>query len=617
MRYLSKSILFITLFFIQFAYSQTTVYVKTNQFGRGILKTRGSETYVITPEHLLKNYYAPIQVHGKAGQRARAEKLKDYTGDLAVLRFSESQTLNAEKWELHKNYNTIIETISEAYVELREEDGSATKVAVSITGVDVQFISIKPEDPNENFYQGMSGSSLFVNYQGQKVFLGMLQSIADDKNGSVFRADEMEKILGSFFNPVKAKKRSSVITDQNMTKEVDDFRFNLMNINKSADKVTFEFELTSLKEDQEIYIFLSNVYMYENSGLEYKINSIIIGNKKNDYRGIGYNLVKETAVPLKLVFTGVSSTAEFASLLSVNFSSNNTSKNFEYKDLYFGENTEDVSESGKWSKEELGFKFELQNIKKTGTEVVVTFTAESLDRDKHISMSDKYISMYDDRGSEYKPHNITIANKSINYSGSVSHNLIQGIKVPIIMTFKDVSTAVKAVPLLKVDFYGVNNNKGVFQIRNLSFAEKAATTTKTQTQTLANNLAKTTNKTVSSSDCSEIYFYRKMSMLEYPSPVYLYNHGELIATLEPGMRFKTTVCDPNRSYVFSVRTNPDEIALVNSKPVVEMGKKYYLKINCNAGISAIKLMDDKKGEKDVNNNGKFKRGLTDIELSEY
>jgi hypothetical protein len=221
--------------------------------------------------------------------------------------------------------------------------------------------------------------------------------------------------------------------------------------------------------------------------------------------------------------------------------------------------------------------------------------------------------MYDDKGSEYTPYNISIGNKS---SHIVKHNLIQGIRVPLILKFKDVASSAQGISLLKVGFSDTKN-KGVFQIRNLSFAEKAATTTKTQTQTLTNNLAKTSTKTVSSSDCSEIYFYRKMSMLEYPSPVYLYNHGELIATLEPGMRFKTTVCDPNRSYVFSVRTNPDEIALVNSKPVVEMGKKYYLKINCNAGISSIKLMDDKKGEKDVNNNGKFKRGLTDIELSEY
>jgi hypothetical protein len=106
-------------------------------------------------------------------------------------------------------------------------------------------------------------------------------------------------------------------------------------------------------------------------------------------------------------------------------------------------------------------------------------------------------------------------------------------------------------------------------------------------------------------------------MLEYDAPVYLYNHGELIAKLEPGMRFKTTVCDPDRSYVFSVRTNPDEIALVNSKPVIEMGKKYYLKINCNAGISSIKLMDIKKGKKDIANNSKFKRSLTDLTLNEY
>jgi len=609
MRYLSKFILLLSLILIQFAYSQTTVYVKTNQFGRGILKMRGSETYVITPEHLLKEYYGPITVHGKAGQRARAELLKTYIGDLAILQFSDAPNFNASKWQLDKNYSSIIETISEAYVELREEDGSASKVAVSITGVDVQFISIKPDDHNEKFYQGMSGSSLFVNYQGQKVFLGMLQSIADDENGSVIRADEMEKILGSFFNPVKAKKRSTVITDQSMTREVEDFRFSLMNINKSADKVTFEFEVTSLQKDREISLSSRDIRLYENTGLEYIPNTITIGNKT--YRYVNYNLVKGTAVPMKLIFTGVSSSAEFASLLSVGFSTNNIKNSFEYKDLYFGDNKEDAGETGKWSKEELDFKFELEDVNNTGTEVVITFTATSLNRDKLISLSHNDIFLYDDMGSEYKPYNISVGNKSYHY---VEHNLIQGIRVPLILNFKDVASSAQGISLLKVGFSDTKN-KGVFQIRNLSFAEKAASATKTETP--ANNLAKTSAKTVSPSDCSEVYFYRKMSVLEYDVPVYLYNHGELITKLEPGMRFKTTVCNPDRTFVFSVRTNPDEIALVNSKPVIEMGKKYYLKINCNAGISSIKLMDNKKGQKDVESNSKFKRSLTELTLNEY
>ncbi|WP_370390102.1 hypothetical protein [uncultured Winogradskyella sp.] len=609
MKHLNKLIIALSILVGYYSYSQSTVYVKTNQFGRGILKMRGSETYVITPEHLLKDYYGPITVHGKGSVRARAELLKTYIGDLAVLRFPEAQSLNATKWQLDKNYSAIIENIFEGFIELREEDGSASKVAVTITGVDVQYISIRPKDYREKFYQGMSGSSLFVDYQGKKVFLGMLQSIADDENGSVIRADEMEKILGSFFNPVKAKKSSAVITDKNMTREVDDFRFNLININKSADKVTFEFEVTSLKKDREIFLSNRDIRLYENNGLEYNPNTITIGNKS--YRYVDYNLVEGTAVPMKLVFTGVSSSAEFASLLTVGFSANNIKNSFEYKDLYFGDNKEDVGETGKWSKEELGFKFELDDINKTGTEVVITFTATSLNRDKPIFLSNNDIFLYDDLGSEYKPYNISVANKSYRY---VEHNLIQDVRVPLILSFKDVASSTKGISLLKVGFSD-KKNKGVFQIRNLSFAEKAANATKTQTA--VTNVTNTTSKPVSSSNCSDIYFYRKMSMLEYDAPVYLYNHGELIAKLEPGMRFKTTVCDPDRSYVFSVRTNPDEIALVNSKPVIEMGKKYYLKINCNAGISSIKLMDTKKGKKDIANNSKFKRSLTDLTLNEY
>jgi hypothetical protein len=605
MKYLNKLILILSIAVVQYSFSQSTVYVKTNQFGRGILKMRGGETYVITPEHLLKEYFGPITVIGEGSERARAELLKTYIGDLAVLRFPEEHNLYCNKWQLDENFSSIIENIFEAFVELREEDGSATKVAVAITGLDVQYIFIRPNDYREKFYQGMSGSSLFVNYQGKKVFLGMLQSIADDENGLVIRADELDKILGSFFNPVKKEKRSSVITDKDLVREVQGIKFELLNINKSADKVTFGFDVTSLNEDKQIAFNVRENQLIVD-GYEYNGNTINIGNQSGSW--VQYNLVKGIPVPLKFIYTGISSSAEFASSLKVKFTINRVANSFKYGELFLGDNTEELDDSGNWSKEELGFEYELESFRKTGDQAEFIFSVTSLNTDKTIKIGSRDVLLYDDRGFETNAHKILIGNKTSNY---VDYNLIRDVKVPFILTCK-IDAAAKGVSKLEVNFSD-GKNKGVFEIRNLTFPEKTAT----ETQKTENKFISNSNESELITNCSEIYFYRKNSSLESPTSVYLYNHGELLTRLDQGVRYKAIVCDPDRTFKFSVRTNQDEIALSNCKPDIEMGKKYFFKINCVAGISSIKLMDTSKGEKDIENNSKFKRKLVTIPLTDY
>ena len=323
MKNLSQLFLLLSVLFIQNVFSQTTVYVKTDQKGRGILKNRGSECFVITPEHLVKNYNGYITIFGEGSIKSTANLLRSYVGDLAILRFEGENNQNCTTWQLTKNYSVIIENISEGYVEVRGIDGSTEKFTVSINTIDEQYITILPKHERDKFRKGMSGSSLFVEYQGEKVFLGMLQSISDDENGSVIRADEMDKLLSAFFNPVKK-----------------------------------------------------------------------------------------------------------------------------------------------------------------------------------------------------------------------------------------------------------------------------------------------------SSLCSDIYIYRKNGFLECPETVYLYNHGELLVKLQPGTRYLAKVCD-DRSFKFSVKTNPNDIAYSTSKPDIKLGKIYYFKVSCGVGVSTVALQENKKGEKEINSNGKFKRKLKPITLTEY
>jgi uncharacterized protein YcfL len=607
MKKIRQLLLLLSVLFLQNAYCQTTVYVQTNQFGRGILKIRGSECYVITPNHLLKNYNGPINVFGEGSVRSRADLLKSYVGDLAILRFTGDNNHNCTKWHLNKNYSSVIESISEGFIEMRDKDGSSSKFAVSITGVDVQYITIRPKDFREKFYQGMSGSSLFVNYQGEKVFLGMLQSISDDETGSVIKADEMDKLLDSFFNPIERKKRSNVISDKDLTKEVLDFRFELLDIYKSGDRVTFTFDVTSLKSDKVLRLSNYDIFLYDDKGLESKPNNIVIGNKTNNI--VDYNMVQGISVPMKITFTGIPSSAQFATLLKVGFSDKETKSDFEFRELYFGD--EPIEEMGNWSKDALGFKYDLLDYDKIGTDVVFTFTITSLDKDKVIRLNNYHIYLYDNNGLEYKPNNIIIGNQSNNI---VEYNLIQGIQVPLIFSFKNIASSATGVSLLKIGFSDKQNESNI-QIRNLTFT-KAKTNNDSNVITKNDNNSTAKNVSEKSSSCSELYFYRKNGVLECEETVLLYNHGEFLAKLEPGTRFKSIVCD-DRSFKLTVKLNPNDLAFSVSKPEIVLGGNYYFKIGCAVGVATISIQENKKGVKDITNNGKFKRKLQILALTEY
>ena len=615
MKYLSQLFLLISVFFVINIYGQNTVYVQTNQFGRGILKMRGNECFVITPEHLLKkgeeDYNGPINVFGEGGVRSRADLFKSYTGDLAILRFDGETNQNCTKWQLAKNYSSVIENIYEGFLELRDKVGSTTKVAVNISGIDVQYITIRPKDFRENFYQGMSGSSLFVEYKDKKVFLGMLQSISDDETGSVIRADEIDKILSSHFKPIKKQKKSNIITDKDLTKEVQGFKFDLLDINKSGDRVTFTFDVTSLESDKMIHLMNNNVVLYEDKGSVLKANTILIGNKTSGY-AVEYKLIKNASVTMSIVFTDISSSSKFATMFEIGFSHEKKLNKFEYRDLYFGDESEDISavieKKGNWSKEELGFKFDLLDYEKTGTDVIFTFSITSLNKDKTVKLYNGNIFLYDDKGIETKPSNVLLGNRSSGYA--VEYKLIQGIPVALVISFKDVASSATGVSKIEVGFSD-DQSESNFGIRGLPF------TTKTKTKTITTSVGNiNSNVGKPATNCSELYFYRKKAFMECPESIYLYNHGELLTKLEAGTRFKSIVCD-DRSFKLSAKTNQNEIALSNSKPIIEMGKKYYFKISCAVGVSTIKLQETAKGKKDISSNGKFKRKLGILPLTDY
>ena len=114
--------------------------------------------------------------------------------------------------------------------------------------------------------------------------------------------------------------------------------------------------------------------------------------------------------------------------------------------------------------------------------------------------------------------------------------------------------------------------------------------------------------------CSEIYFYRTNGF-QSKREIFLYQDGNQLATINAGERYKATICS-QKDLEFVVRTSENDMvpSKVNFTP--QIGKNYYLKVNCAVGveIASIKLQESSKGEKDVANGNKFTSPVKSITI---
>lgn len=114
--------------------------------------------------------------------------------------------------------------------------------------------------------------------------------------------------------------------------------------------------------------------------------------------------------------------------------------------------------------------------------------------------------------------------------------------------------------------------------------------------------------------CSSIYFYRFDGFCS--QPIYLYQDGKQLITLQPGERFKAEVC-ASGDYNFQVKLNNESIIQAKAVLAVDDGKNYFLKIGCVAGVDVptIKIMDTAEGELDVAKDKRFVSAPRQINIS--
>ena len=142
--------------------AQTTVYIESGEFGRGILKSRSGECFVIAPNHLIKPY-GEISIIGENNVKSSGEFLQSFDPDLAIVRITGGGNQECAPWSIPRNYSTVVSKSTEGYLELLNGDGSISIMQVAFSGKTSSELIIEPNKSTQTFAKGMSGSSLYTN----------------------------------------------------------------------------------------------------------------------------------------------------------------------------------------------------------------------------------------------------------------------------------------------------------------------------------------------------------------------------------------------------------------------------------------------------------------------
>jgi hypothetical protein len=280
------------------SFSQNTVYLSVTggNEGRGILKSRGNECFIIAPHHVVKDALEDINITGEKRVKSTGSIEKSYSAnDLSILRVEKGGNQKCTDWYVASDFEKIVESNSNGFVEYRESDGSTQKVEIEIIGVNGEEIQIQRKDPMTAFVKGWSGSSLFVNQNGQRIYLGMLYQL-QGRAGYVMRADHMFNVMTSFFG--KEEKETTVenpetdVISGNFNKtsgvmremETKQVKLSITRFEQNNNKAIFHYTLTNRNAAQQIVEFNTHIDYFnliDQNGLSYKASQIQIGNDDN------------------------------------------------------------------------------------------------------------------------------------------------------------------------------------------------------------------------------------------------------------------------------------------------------------------------------------------------
>jgi hypothetical protein len=263
-----QTIIFLVL--INSIYAQTTVHLSILEEGRGLLRSRGNECFVIAPYHLFDGAEnRNIVITGDNQKISQGKYIKQYPGDIAIIKIEGGAAQECTEWNIVKSFTPLLKNTIDGFLEIRNDDGSLDHEPMYLKRKTDQGITIQAKDANFEFSKGMSGSSLFTLAKSKKIYLGMLMS-ADSSNskiGNIFDAKYMDNIIGDFFDLDSKKNhvKPYLIPSTGLILGTGSIAFGYLNYYKKANNIYDSYE-----KYQTENLFKSNVEGFESRSSAYK-----------------------------------------------------------------------------------------------------------------------------------------------------------------------------------------------------------------------------------------------------------------------------------------------------------------------------------------------------------
>lgn len=198
---------FIFLLVLSMQAAAEPVFVQSQEDGQGFLRQRGSDCYLITPQHVL----GPERSAELVGERAEQHQgilERSYDPDLAILRVPDRSDCPS-RFPDGGALRELLRNTSSARLLTRSASGAVRQTGVEIIASDERFIRIRARS-GERLFRGMSGSPLMIG--GSTA--GMLQSVdADSGTGTVLRQDYMSRVLESWFPETIVRSRPYITNE--------------------------------------------------------------------------------------------------------------------------------------------------------------------------------------------------------------------------------------------------------------------------------------------------------------------------------------------------------------------------------------------------------------------
>lgn len=450
-------------------HAQKTVFVRAGQEeGRGILKSRGPECFVITPEHVIaSSTNGKVEIRGAKNVLSTGTIEETFKPDLALVRVTGGGEQSCDEWKLDTNYETALENSEEGFLETREPNGTSSSMKVYLTGKSESTISIRPFFQGDKIIKGMSGSSLFATFNQKKVFLGIITDVDTEGKGFVLTALSMDKTLSEFFSNKSSKSAvpspepSPVATPSDRIIEEKGFRFELKECKKSGSRLACRLLVTSIEKDASISV-ISNYYQnsaraYDQNGMEFYPESVTLGNKSHASFIKDYLLVKGIPTPLEFSFKDFSDASTGIPLFRFIFEQRGQQDTeIKFRNIQLSGGAPrflNPFRKGIQSYQGLGADFQLIECTKSGTNVVCKLLVKTLERDGDLKIIANYYQnsarIYDQLGIEYFPESVQLGTKTDRSAVGDNYILPKTIQTPLTFTFKDVRESALGLSLLR------------------------------------------------------------------------------------------------------------------------------------------------------------------------